>query len=78
MPRLISPLKPPRGRCTYTAGLDAEGVDIQLGPRGDTYALLCGRTLTLHAAGGEGGLLARLDSEEVKFTCLGRGRQDER
>jgi hypothetical protein len=68
----------PRGRCTYTAGLDSEGLDIQFGPAGETYALLTSNTATLHAAGGEGGLVARLDSEEVRLTALGRQRTDER
>jgi hypothetical protein len=40
--------------------------------------LLTQHTLTLHAAAGDGGLLARVDSPEVKFTAIGRGMQDDR
>lgn len=80
LPNLLPPNsnRRPRGRCTYTAGLDAEGQALEFGPAGDSYALLCPNTLTLHAASGAGGLLARVDSEVVKFTALGRGRQDDR
>jgi hypothetical protein len=82
LPTLLSPARQPRfpssGRCTYTAGLDAEGLDLQFGPGGEAYALLTNHTLTLHAAAGGGGLLARVDSDEVKFTALARQRQDER
>lgn len=67
-----------RGRCTYTAGLDAEGLDLAFGPEGATYALLTANTVTLHDAGGEGGLAARVDSEEVRLSSLMRTRQDER
>ncbi|GBF89556.1 p21-activated kinase-interacting protein-like [Raphidocelis subcapitata] len=67
-----------RGRCTYTAGLDAEGLDLRFGPSGGCYALLTHHTLTLHAAAGDGGLLARVDSPEVKFTAIGRGMRDDR
>ena len=75
-----------RGRCTYTAALGAEGLDVSFGPGGDgggdgggggTYALLTQRAATLHDAAG-GGLVARADTEGARFSAVLRERQDGR
>ncbi len=37
-----------KGRCTYTAKLEAEAETVAFSRSGDAYRLLCGNRITVH------------------------------
>lgn len=44
-----------KGRSTFSSKLESEGECVLFSPSGQTYALLCGSRVTLHAIGGSKG-----------------------
>ncbi|KAG2483532.1 hypothetical protein HYH03_017637 [Edaphochlamys debaryana] len=58
-----------KGRCTYTAKLEAEAEQVAFSASGDAYSLLCGNRITVHSAGGEGGLLAAYTAPRRILCC---------
>ncbi|GFR40822.1 hypothetical protein Agub_g1445, partial [Astrephomene gubernaculifera] len=57
-----------KGRCTYTAKLDAEAEVVAFSRSGEAYSLICGNKISVHSTAGEGGLLASYTAPR-RITC---------
>ncbi|WIA38971.1 hypothetical protein OEZ86_005123 [Tetradesmus obliquus] len=59
-----------KGRCSYTARLEAEADLVAFNASGDAYALLCDKLVTLHSAAQEGAVTARLQHSRRVVSLL--------
>ena len=58
-----------KGKCSFHTKLTAPAEALAFAPSGAQYALVCGRTVSLHATEGDGSVLQSLEHER-KVLCV--------